>query len=122
VSRRTILVADDQDSIRLLVTASLDTDDYEVVEAADGDAAWEIIQSSPPDLAILDIQMPGRTGIELTQAIRASALLKRMPIILLSAKTQEGDVAAGLAAGADHYVTKPFLPSDLNNLIHQILH
>jgi DNA-binding response OmpR family regulator len=45
-----------------------------------------------------------------------------MPIILLSAKTQEGDVAAGLAAGADHYVTKPFLPSDLNNLIHQILH
>lgn len=121
MTARTILIADDQVSIRLLVSASLSEDDCTVVEAADGDEAWEAIQSQPPDVAILDVQMSGRTGLELTHAIRASPELKGIGSILLSAKTQEGDVSAGLAAGADHYKTKPILPSDLMVLVQQLL-
>lgn len=121
MTQHIILIADDQDSIRLLVSASLAEGDVTVLEAEDGDEAWAAILEHRPHIAILDVQMPGHTGIELTRAIRSDDRLRGMGIILLSAKTQDADIEAGMKAGADHYLTKPFLPSDLEDLVHQLL-
>ena len=109
----TVLVADDQPSLRLLVSATLASEEVEVVEAADGDEAWRLLQERHPRVALLDVQMPGRTGLELSRAIRADAGLADMHIILLTSKALSSDVEAGLAAGANRYLTKPFSPLEL---------
>ena len=109
----TVLVADDQPSLRLLVSATLASEEVEVVEAADGDEAWRLLQERHPRVALLDVQMPGRTGLELSRAIRADAGLADMHIILLTSKALSSDVEAGLASGANRYLTKPFSPLDL---------
>lgn len=108
-----VLVADDQPMMRKLICATLAIDNLDVVEASDGDEAWELLETTRPDLAVLDVQMPGRTGIELTRAIRASADLAETHIILLTATAQESEIADGLAAGANRYITKPFSPLEL---------
>jgi DNA-binding response OmpR family regulator len=118
---RTVMIADDEVGIRRLVSASLAAAHRRVVEAADGDRAWELIERERPHLALLDVQMPGRTGIELTRAIRASAALAATRVVLLSAKAQAADVAAGLAAGADQYITKPFSVLDLIAVVEREL-
>ena len=80
-----------------------------VLEAADGDEAWELIRQHHPPLVLLDVQMPGRTGLELTRAIRRDPALADTRVVLVSAKTQDSDIEAGLEAGASGYLTKPFL-------------
>ena len=119
--RATVLVADDEPSLRLLVLASITSDRCRVIEAADGDAAWSTLQRDRPALALLDVQMPGRTGLELTRAIRADARLRPMKVILLTAKSQHSDVEAGKAAGADRYLTKPFSPLELLRVVEGAL-
>lgn len=109
----TVLIADDEPSLRLLVAATLGSGAYRLVEAADGDEAWELLLRERPRVAILDVQMPGRTGLELTRAIRASAALRDTRVILLTSKAQQADIQAGLEAGADLYLTKPFSPLEL---------
>lgn len=116
-----LLIADDQPSLRLLVSATLASDDYEIVEAADGDEAWQLIQERRPDLALLDVQMPGKTGLELTRAIKDDGELAQTVVILLSSKAQASDVQAGLAAGADLYLTKPFSPIELLGTVDRAL-
>jgi DNA-binding response OmpR family regulator len=118
---RTVLIADDEASIRRLVTAGLAGAERRVVEAADGDRAWELIERERPHVALLDVQMPGRTGVELTRLIRATAALAGTRIILLSAKAQVADVALGLAAGADRYITKPFSVVELMAIVESEL-
>ncbi|MBI4491540.1 MAG: response regulator [Chloroflexi bacterium] len=118
---KTVLIADDERSLRLLVSATLASDEYQIVEAADGDRAWELLLRYRPEVAILDVMMPGRTGLELARAIRSVLDLKAMKIVLLTAKTQEADVQAGLAAGADLYLTKPFSPLELLSAVEQAL-
>ena len=81
----------------------------------------ELIQAHHPDLALLDVQMPGRTGLELTKAIRECADLKHLRVILLTSKAQEGDIEAGLSSGADRYLTKPFSPMQLLDEVEQVL-
>lgn len=115
--RATVLVADDEPSLRLLVLASITSDRCHVIEAADGDDAWAALQRDRPALALLDVQMPGRTGLDLTRAIRADARLRAMKVILLTAKTQHADILAGKAAGADRYLTKPFSPLELLRVV-----
>jgi DNA-binding response OmpR family regulator len=110
---RTILVADDEPGIRRLVSASIGSDDFQIVEAVDGDEAWRLVLEHRPRVALLDVQMPGRSGLELTSAIKSRPELNGTYVILLSAKAQATDVAAGLAAGADEYITKPFSPLEL---------
>ncbi len=110
---RTVLIADDEPSMRMLVHATIDSDDYYVVEAADGDEAWALIQRDKPALVLLDVQMPGRDGLEVLAAIKADPHLKSTRVILLSGKAQKEDIEAGLFAGADFYLTKPFSPLDL---------
>jgi CheY-like chemotaxis protein len=117
----TVLIADDEASLRLLVSATLASDEYELVEATDGDEAWALIQQHRPEIALLDVQMPGRTGLELTRAIKADPALAHAYVILLTAQAREADVAAGREAGADQYLTKPFSPLELLSVFERAL-
>jgi len=116
-----VLIADDQPSLRLLMSAALASDDLDIIEAADGDEAWQMIEAERPDLALLDIQMPGRTGLDLARAIRGCKDLAGTRIILLTSKAQQSDVEAGLATGADYYLTKPFSPAELLEQVQAVL-
>lgn len=118
---RTVLIADDESSIRLLVHATIESDDYVVVEAADGAQAWALIQKVKPSVVLLDVQMPGRSGLEVLRSIKSDPNLARTRVILLTSKAQEGDVEAGLMAGADFYLTKPFSPLDLLTRVDEAL-
>lgn len=118
---KTVLIADDEPSMRLLVHATIESDDYKVVEAADGDEAWALIQRYQPSLVLLDVQMPGRSGLEVLRAIKTEPDLQTTRVILLTSKAQEADVEAGLIAGADFYLTKPFSPLDLLTRVEEAL-
>jgi CheY-like chemotaxis protein len=119
--RKTVLIADDEPSMRLLVTATIASDQITVLEAADGDEAWTLIERHRPELVLLDVQMPGQTGIELTHRIRTDPNLVGTRIVILTSKAQATDVASGLAAGADLYLTKPFSPISLLTYVEQAL-
>jgi CheY-like chemotaxis protein len=121
LSKKTVLIADDEPSMRLLVTATIASDQIAVIEAADGDEAWALIEQHRPELVLLDVQMPGQTGIELTRKIRSNPSLLRTRIVILTSKAQATDVASGLAAGADLYLTKPFSPISLLTYVEQAL-
>jgi CheY-like chemotaxis protein len=118
---RTVLIADDEPSMRLLVHATIESDDYAVVEAADGAEAWAMIQKLKPSLVLLDVQMPGRTGLEVLRSVKADPELEATRVILLTSKAQERDIEAGLIAGADFYLTKPFSPLDLLTRVEEAL-
>jgi CheY-like chemotaxis protein len=118
---RTVLIADDEPSMRLLVHATIESDDYAVVEASDGAEAWAMIQKLKPSLVLLDVQMPGRTGLEVLQSVKAEPGLEAIRVILLTSKAQERDIEAGLIAGADFYLTKPFSPLDLLTRVEEAL-
>ena len=116
-----MIIADDEPSVRLLVQATIGTDDYNVLEATDGNEAWSLIQEHQPSLVLLDIRMPGRTGLEILRAIRLDPNLAGTKVILLTASALASDMTAGLAAGADHYLTKPFSPRDLLSRVDEAL-
>jgi CheY-like chemotaxis protein len=109
----TVVIADDEPSVRLLVQATVAEDKLRVIEAEDGDEAWALIQEWRPKVVLLDVRMPGRTGLEILSAIKADSNLADTRVILLTASAAESDIASGLAAGADAYLTKPFSPRDL---------
>jgi PAS domain S-box-containing protein len=109
-TRPLILLAEDDASFRQLIVTTLPPDEYAVLEARDGDEAWALLLARRPCLAILDIRMPGRSGLDLVRAVRAEPSLANMRVILLTGAVDAPDVAAGLAAGADAYLTKPFSP------------
>jgi CheY-like chemotaxis protein len=114
-----VLIADDDMTMRILIDAAISPDGYDVVEAEDGDEAWALLQEQRPDIALLDVQMGARTGLEVTSMIRSDPALACMTVILVSAKTQQADIEAGYAAGADHYVTKPFSPNVLASTVRE---
>lgn len=104
-----VLVADDDAAVRRLLAGILASLGHEVVEAGDGEEAWRVLSTpDAPSVAILDWQMPGIDGLELCRRVRARDGVPYLYVALLSAAAEESDVAAGLAAGADDYVTKPF--------------
>lgn len=117
----TVLIADDEPSVRLLVQATIEMDGYQVIEATDGDEAWSLIQEYRPSLVLLDVRMPGRTGLEILHEIKAEPNLSATKVILLTASAQESDINAGLLAGADFYLTKPFSPRDLLSKVDEAL-
>ena len=106
----TILVADDEKEIADLVELYLKNEGYDIRKFHDGLAAWQDIQETPPDLAILDVMMPGLDGFALCQKIREKY---NFPVIMLTAKVEGMDKINGLSLGADDYVTKPFNPLEL---------
>lgn len=117
----TVLIADDEPSMRLLVRATIESDQYEVLEAGDGEEAWDLIRQYKPSVILLDVQMPGRTGLEVLALIRSDPSLKATRVIMLTAKALKADMELGLTAGADLYLTKPFSPLDLLTLVDEAL-
>ena len=105
-----ILIAEDDADIRGLLRLYLEGEGMRVLEAADGPAALELARAEQPDLAILDVMMPGATGYEVTRSLRRYS---DIPILILSAKSQDNDKILGLNLGADDYVTKPFNPVEV---------
>ncbi|MGY1706150.1 response regulator transcription factor [Geodermatophilus sp. SYSU D00697] len=104
-----VLVADDEDDIRALVCLAVRRAGGTVVaDVADGTAALTAAMAGPPDLAVLDVSMPGASGLEVCAALRAAPATAAVPVLLLSAGASADDVARGLAAGADAYLAKPF--------------
>lgn len=108
-----ILVVDDEHDITALVAYHLAKAGYRVATAGDGSAALKAIAAEPPDLVVLDLMLPGRSGLEVLEEIRRNEQTSGIGIILLTARKDEPDRIAGLARGADDYLTKPFSPEEL---------
>ncbi|HEY8841333.1 MAG TPA: response regulator [Candidatus Dormibacteraeota bacterium] len=111
--RQTILIVDDEPNLRNLVHATIDSPVYQVIEACDGEEAWTLIKERKPDLVLLDLKMPRRSGLEVLMAIRADPELRGTQVMVLTSSDQQSDIDAGILAGADYYLTKPFSPADL---------
>jgi DNA-binding response OmpR family regulator len=119
--RPKILICDDEDVLRRLVRATLARGDYDLIEARDGDEAVEVAEAEQPQLILLDMMMPRRTGIHVLEHVRANPALAATPVIMLSARTQETDRAAADDAGATFFLPKPFSPSELAALVARTL-
>lgn len=118
---QTVVIADDESTIRLLVHATIDSDDYTVLEAVDGAQAWAMIQEKKPSLVLLDVQMPELSGLDVLRLIKSNPEFRKTKVILLTSKAQETDIETGLLAGADFYLTKPFSPLDLLSRVEEAL-
>ena len=117
----TVLVVDDDPVIQKLLRVNFEMEGYEVLSAPDGAEGLERARTASPDIIILDVMMPRMNGLEVLAALKADASTEAIPVILLSAKAQAGDVQAGIDRGADDYVTKPFDPLDLLDRVGQFI-
>ena len=117
-----ILVVDDQLEVRELVSVTLRSDDYQVIQAESGKKAIEVARTEKPDLIIMDIMMPGgMDGLEATHIIKNDPETKDCQIVMLTAKGQQVDREKGVEAGADDYFVKPFSPLELIKKVEEIL-
>ncbi len=116
-----ILIVDDEPNILLSLEYLMQREGFEVRVARDGLQAIEAIEQDAPDLILLDVMMPGKTGLEVCQHVRAIERLQSVQIIMLTAKGRETDIAKGLALGANAYVTKPFSTRDLVAKVRSLL-
>jgi len=116
-----ILVVDDEPAQRELLKYNITKAGFEVWIAEDGAQAIELVEDNPPDLVVLDWMMPEASGIDVCRVLRSRPETRRIPIIMLSARGEEGDRALGLDSGADDYVTKPFSPRELVARINSLL-
>lgn len=117
-----ILVAEDEPHILLLIQRKLESAGHTVIATGDGNDALEMALGSRPDLLLLDIMLPGREGLEVCAEVKAAYGLDAPPVILISALGQQNDVEAGMAAGADDYIIKPFSPRVLLERVEQALY
>lgn len=117
---KVLLVEDDPVILRLL-EVNFDLEGFETVLARDGAEGIELARSERPDIVISDIMMPNVSGLELVTALKGDPDTAAIPIILLSAKAQSGDLKAGMEVGADDYVTKPFEPLDLVDRVRALI-
>jgi len=115
-----ILIADDESNIRLLVSSMLGKD-YTVIEASDGEETIDIARSQKPDLILMDILMPKVDGYTACHAIKTEQATKAIPVVMLTAVGYELNKKLAEEIGADGYITKPFSPRDLLNMIGQFL-
>ncbi|MFK4227251.1 response regulator transcription factor [Streptomyces sp. NPDC019890] len=116
-----VLIADDDVDIRDLVAFKLTQSGHEVIAVEDGMAALKAARSEPVDVALLDIRMPGMSGLDVCRELRAAPETESLPVILITARSQEGDVETGFAAGADDYIIKPFSPRELSSRVQAVL-
>ncbi|HMN77365.1 MAG TPA: response regulator [Burkholderiaceae bacterium] len=116
-----ILIADDEPNILISLEYLMKREGYEVVVARDGDEALAAIRRERPALVLLDVMMPGKTGYEVCDLVRADAELAATKIVLLTAKGRDTDVAKGLAIGATDYITKPFSTRELAQRVRELL-
>jgi len=117
-NRPLVLVADDQPAITKLVSITLEADGFRVMTAPDGPTALVQVSEAHPDVLLLDIMMPGMSGIDVLREVRAH---HPVPVILLSARSSTASVSEGLDLGADDYVTKPFHPTELSARVRAVM-
>ncbi len=117
----TILVVEDEPAIQELISYNLQLAGHRVVCAETGEQAFSLIKSELPDLVLLDWMLPGASGIDVARRLRANDRTKLVPIIMLTARTEERDKLLGLETGADDYITKPFSPRELIARIKAVL-
>lgn len=116
-----ILIAEDEKDIRDLITFLLQFAGHEVIATSNGEEAYERAKVEVPDLIMMDVRMPKMNGYEACKKIKQEAHLQHIPVVFLSAKGQESEVAAGLEAGAQEYLLKPFSPDQLTEKVNAIL-
>lgn len=116
-----ILIVDDENSLRMLVNATLEGDHYTIIQAKNGHEAILKNELEKPDLVILDLMMPGLSGMEALEILKKSDTSRKIPIIILTAKGQPGDREKAMKLGASHFLSKPFSPLELLTLVEKIL-
>jgi two-component system response regulator MtrA len=116
-----IVVADDEADIRRLIVFTLRRRGYEIIEASTGESALAQVRDSIPDLVVLDVMMPGLTGLEISRLLAADAATASIPILMLSAMGQAAEIEAGLSSGANSYLVKPFAPRELADRVAEML-
>ena len=119
-----ILVVDDDRDVRELIVLKLNAHGFDVESAADGDSALALCLTVRPDLVVLDVMMPGLSGLDVARVLRtahAYSHLRNVPVLMLTAMAMDYEEAAGLAAGADVYLTKPFSPNEMLDVVQKLL-
>jgi DNA-binding response OmpR family regulator len=116
-----LLIVDDEPGVRALVRMTLDTGEYEIIEAEQGGEAVELAKAHHPDLILLDVMLPDMSGLEVCRAIKSDAELSDTTVVMLTARAQTSDVGDAEDAGADGYFTKPFSPIALTRKVHAVL-
>ncbi|MCC5947866.1 MAG: response regulator [Nitriliruptoraceae bacterium] len=119
--RRTVLVVDDEPDVLLLCRVNLEFEGYEVIEAADGEEAMEQVRTHRPDVVLLDVMMPKMDGWQVLSAIKEDDELSSIPVVMLTAKVQDQDQIRGWSQGAADYITKPFSPLALSQVLQDVL-
>ena len=117
----TILVVEDEPGIQEVLKFNLAQHGHDVIVAADAEEALSLLRGALPDLILLDWMLPGMSGVDLARRIRGDGRLKSIPIIMLTARSEERDMIQGLETGADEYMTKPFSPRELMARIKAVL-
>lgn len=118
---RKVLIADDEPDIRELLQYNLSTEGFEVLQAKNGDEALDLARKHKPDLILLDVMMPKKSGIEVCQLLRGQADFRNTLIVMLTALSDDGSVIKGLETGADDYIGKPVSPKVLISRINALL-
>jgi DNA-binding response OmpR family regulator len=116
-----VLIADDEPNILISLEFLMQREGHAVSVVRDGDAALAAIRKDRPDLVLLDVMMPGKSGFDVCQAVRADPDLAGVKIVMLTAKGRDTDLAKGTALGADAYVTKPFSTQELAARVRELL-
>ena len=116
-----ILIIEDEKAVREMLCFTLKNGGFEILEAEDSNSALDALKENEINLILLDWMLPGKQGIEISRLIRSSSEIKDIPIIMLTAKSDESDKVLGLESGADDYVTKPFSPKELVARIKALL-
>jgi two-component system, OmpR family, alkaline phosphatase synthesis response regulator PhoP len=119
--KQSVLVVEDEEDIRELVSYNLLKEGYQVAGVASGEDALAAVASKPPDLILLDLMLPGLDGLSVCRKLKAAPETHSLPIIMLTARGEEPDIVAGLNMGADDYVTKPFSPKVLLARVQAVL-
>lgn len=113
MASKQVLIVDDEPAIREMIAVALEMADYDYLEASDAREAHSLIIDSKPDLILLDWMLPGTSGIEFARRLKRDQITAEIPLIMLTAKTEEDNKIRGLEVGADDYITKPFSPREL---------
>jgi two-component system phosphate regulon response regulator PhoB len=121
MAKESILVVEDDEDIRHLVTMTFTNEGYRVTESGSGEEALKKAVVSPPDLILLDLMLPGLDGLEVCRLLKRESKTLEIPIVMLTAKGEESDIVAGLELGADDYITKPFSPRVLVARVRAVL-
>ncbi|MGH8496916.1 MAG: phosphate regulon transcriptional regulator PhoB [Gammaproteobacteria bacterium] len=121
MSAKRILIVEDEEPIREMIAFGLRRAGFEIAEAADFRSARASVADSRPDLMLVDWMLPDLSGLELTRALKRDESTRNVPVIMLTARSEEGDKIAGLNSGADDYITKPFSPRELLARIQAVL-